>query len=776
MAANIGSKLEMKDIFTSEQNLTGSVERVLFYSSDTGYCVLRVKCRKNQNSVIVTANIPHVTVGENIECYGEWVVHPKFGEQFKASRVVTQKPTDKDAIEKYLCSGVIGGIGEVYAQKLVAVFGDITLEVLEKAATSTESAIPEKLVQEALDVTGKTWHNIKEGIVEYLEKYKKHEQERLWLTRLGVGPMSAEKIIKEFGERTISIITKNPYVLIELVKGFGFVKSDNIALRLGIPADSPFRIKAGIKHVIQESIDSGNCYVEIGKLLKDTAKLLGVEKKFCLDQLKVLVTDDTLRQLDIEGANVVGFRHFDEYEQAIAENIRHLNASESALLDITGIQDVITRFEEKTQWALNAEQKEAIHTALTKHLLVVTGGPGTGKTTITRCISMAIANIAGYKLVGCSPTGRAAKRLSEALNRDGAKIECSSIHRLLEARISKHGKHYFNKHADNKLELDAVIVDEISMVDTSLFYHLLAALPKHARLVIIGDVDQLPSIGAGKILRDLVESNTIPVVRLMEVQRQAANSKIIVNAHRINQGLMPLQREEGDKTDFHFFEVEKPAQIKEVMMQIVCKELPTITNIKTGLPYNPMQDVQVLSPMKKSITGTIALNAALQATLNPDGFKSDNKIRSGDYWFCESDKVIQLQNNYDKGVYNGDIGYILNINKQERILEVMFSNFTNPEADTILPISYKFHELDQLTLAYATTIHKSQGSEYPVVVMPISTQHYIMLQRNLLYTGVTRGKELVILVGQRQALEIAIKNNKTNERVTDLRQRLLCAP
>ena len=293
---------------------------------------------------------------------------------------------------------------------------------------------------------------------------------------------------------------------------------------------------------------------------------------------------------------------------------------------------------------------------------------------------------------------------------------------------------------------------------------------------MIGDVDQLPSIGAGKILRDLIESNTIPVVRLMEVQRQAANSKIIVNAHRINQGLMPLQREEGDKTDFHFFEAEEPAHIQEVMIQLVCKELPNITNIKTGLPYNPMQDVQVLSPMKKSITGTIALNAALQVTLNPDGFKSDNKIRSGDYWFCEGDKVIQLQNNYDKGVYNGDIGYILNIHKQDGILEVMFSNFTNPEADTILPISYKFYELDQLTLAYATTIHKSQGSEYPVVVMPISTQHYIMLQRNLLYTGVTRGKELVILVGQRQALEIAIKNNKTNERVTDLRQRLLCAP
>ena len=261
MAANIGSKLEMEDIFTSEKNLTGSVERVLFYSSDNGYCVLKVKCPKYQHPVIITANIPHVTVGENIECYGEWIVHPKFGEQFKASQVITQKPTDKDAIEKYLASGVISGIGEVYAQKLVAVFGDTTLEALEKAATSTESSIPEKLVQEALDVTGKTWDNIKEGIAEYLETYKKYEQERLWLTRLGVGSMSAEKIIKEFEKRTISIITKNPYVLIELVRGLGFVKSDNIALRLDIPADSPFRIKAGIKHVIQESIEIGRAHV-----------------------------------------------------------------------------------------------------------------------------------------------------------------------------------------------------------------------------------------------------------------------------------------------------------------------------------------------------------------------------------------------------------------------------------------------------------------------------------------------------------------------------------
>lgn len=766
----------MQQPMAEEFNISGSVERVTFYNPDSGYCVLKAKCVNYKQTVTITANVPSITPGENIDCYGEWIVHPKFGQQFKASRVINTAPTDKVALEKYLASGIIKGIRESSAQKLVEAFGLNTLKILEQAVSFIDASNSEKLVQETLNSKGKNWEKIKEGIAEYLETYKKYEQERLWLTRLGVGPMSAEKIIEEFGERTISIITKNPYVLIELVKGFGFVKSDNIALRLDIPADSPFRIKAGIKHVIQESIDSGNCYAEIGKLLKDTAKLLGIEKEFCLDQLKVLVTDDTLRHLDIDGTNVVGFRHFDEYEQAIADNIRHLSASKSALLDNTGIQDVIARFEEKTQWVLNAEQKEAIHTALTKHLLVVTGGPGTGKTTITRCISMAIANIAGYKLVGCSPTGRAAKRLSEALNRDGAKIECNSIHRLLEARISKHGKHYFNKHADNKLELDAVIVDEMSMVDTSLFYHLTQALPKHARLIMIGDVDQLPSIGAGKILRDLIESNTVPVVRLMEVQRQAANSKIIVNAHRINQGLMPLQREEGDKTDFHFFEVEEPAQIKEVMMQIVCKELPTVTNIKTGLPYNPMQDVQVLSPMKKSITGTIALNAALQATLNPDGFKSGNKIRSGDYWFCEDDKVIQLQNNYDKGVYNGDIGYILNINKQDGILEVMFSNFTNPEASTILPISYKFHELDQLTLAYATTIHKSQGSEYPVVVMPISTQHYIMLQRNLLYTGVTRGKELVILVGQRQALEIAIKNNKTHERVTNLRQRLLCAP
>lgn len=752
-------------------SVSGSVERVTFYSPDSGYCVLKVNCDLYQNPITITANLPSITTGEKIECYGDWVVHPKFGEQFKASRVITKPPSDKHAIERYLSSGIIKGIGETYAQKLVKVFGDNTLKALEKAVIGTEGAIPEVLVQEALDVKGKAWENIKEGILEYLDTYKKYEQERLWLTGLGLGPMSIEKLTKEFGERVIPVIKNNPYVLIERVKGFGFLKSDAIALKLGIESGSPFRVKAGLIHVIKESNNEGNCYIETSKLIRDTAKLLEVETNICLEQLRELVADDTLSCLEIEGTRVVGLRHFDEYENAISSKMQHLCSSKEVLFPANGIQEVIAKFENKTRWVLNEKQREAIAAALTKRCLIVTGGPGTGKTTITCCISMGLANIANHKLIGCSPTGRAAKRLSESLNAESAdgipKIECSSIHRLLEARISPNGNHYFNKNASNLIEVDTLIVDEMSMVDVSLFYHLLQALPAYARLIMIGDVDQLPSVGPGRVLSDLIDSGVIPVVRLTEVQRQAAVSKIISNAHRINSGIMPvLERQENEFHDFYFIEEGEPQIIKAKLLELVCNVIPEHFKNEDGRPYNPLLEVQVLSPMRNSVIGVNALNAALQQGLNPNGIKSENKLKRGEHWFCEGDKVIQTVNNYDKGVFNGDIGFVQRIDKEEGVVEVLFFG-----SDFVTAI-YKIAELEHLSLAYATTIHKSQGSEYPIVVMPISTQHYIMLQRNLVYTGVTRGKKLVFIVGQKEALQIAVDNNRTARRITNLSKQL----
>lgn len=750
-------------------SISGSVERVTFHNLENGYCVLRVNTERYNKPITITANLPSITAGENIECYGEWITHQKFGEQFKASRVLIKSPTDIGAIEKFLASGIIKGIGESYAKKLVHTFGDKTLEALEKAAVGTSDSIPVKLMQQALEVKGKTWEHIKEGIFEYIETHKKYEQERLWLTGLGLGPMSIQKLIKEYGEKTIHIIKNNPYVLIERVKGFGFLKSDDIALKLGIPVDSPFRIKAGLLHIVKESNTEGNCYIEIRELLSKTAELLELDEAICFKQLQELVTDDELRHLKIDNVSVVGLSKFDDYEQAIGSKIKQLCSTESAVLAYEVISGVVQRFEEKTQWTLNEQQNTAIATALTKRCLIVTGGPGTGKTTITRCISMALANIADHKLIGCSPTGRAAKRLSESLNADGdmTKIECSSIHRLLEARVSPNGKHYFNRTANNPIEVDTLIVDEMSMVDVSLFYHLLKALPSHVRLILIGDVDQLPSVGAGRVLFDLIECEIIPVVRLVEVQRQAAASKIISNAHRINEGLMPIiEQDENEPCDFLFIKEEEPEVIKQKLIELVCHVIP---QLKKGddRPYNSLLEVQVLSPMKNSVIGVNALNGALQRGLNPKGIESENKIKRGEYWFCEGDKVIQLQNNYDKFVYNGDIGFIQSIDKEQGLIEVLFAG---TELVTVL---YKTHELDQLSLAYATTIHKSQGSEYPIVVMPISTQHYIMLQRNLLYTGVTRGKKLVFIIGKREALEIAVNNNKTAKRLTHLKERLI---
>lgn len=754
-------------------SVTGSVDKITFHDPENGYSVLKV-ITKDKEPITVTVNLLTIAEGEHIECQGQWVIHPRFGEQFKATQAITTPPKQKNAIEKYLTSGVISGIGEGYAKKLVEVFGNKTLDVLAKSVQSSGDTSEDAIeLQRVLAVKGKAWENIKEGISAYLETYHQYEKERIWLTELGLGFASIQKLIKEFGTKTIPIITNNPYILIEKVKGFGFIKSDGIALGIGVKRDSPFRIKAGLIHTIRESNNEGNCYIESSKLIRDAAELLEVEANICLEQLRELVTDDELRCLEIEDTRVVGRRHFDEYEKAIAFKMQHLcSSNKEALLSSNGIQEVITKFEDKTQWVLNDKQREAIATALTKHCLIITGGPGTGKTTITRCISMALANIDNYKLIGCSPTGRAAKRLSESLNVDGdiPQIDCSSIHRLLEARLSSNGKHYFNRNADNKLEVHALIVDEMSMVDVSLFYHVVQALPNHARLIMIGDVDQLPSIGPGKILRDLIESDTIPVVRLTEVQRQAESSKIIANAHRINQGLMPLDRVEGEHADFLFIEEEDPQRIREKLISLACKELYDVFKNKNEKPFNPLLDVQVLSPMKSSVIGVNALNVALQAGLNPDGVQSDNKIKRGDYFFCEGDKVIQLQNNYDKFIMNGDIGFIHHINKKEGLIDVLFHSALDDE--DVVPVSYKVHELDQLTLAYATTIHKSQGSEFPIVIMPISTQHYIMLQRNLLYTGITRGKKLVVLIGQRDALKIAIEHNATAKRITNLKNQL----
>ena len=742
----------------SVTKISGSIENITFHNEENGYCVLKIRVDDSKELAVVIANLPSINLGEHIDCEGEWITHPKFGSQFNTTRVTIKPPCQNDAIEKYLSSGIIKGIGSASAKKIVAAFGEKTLEAIEENFD---------LVKPIIGAGKKNWIRIKKGFEAYLTTYKKCEAERIWLIGLGVGPMSLKKLIDEYKENVIPVISQNPYILIEKVKGFGFQKSDQIALNLQIPLDSSFRIQAGFLHMLRESNMAGHCFNRSEELISSTEKLLGIDRTLLTELFCTLVQNKQVVCYKSDQATLVGLKKFDDYERAITLKIKTLNkhAVDNSLS--TQVEKAIAEIEQCRNWTLNQEQRQAIQLSISHKLVIITGGPGTGKTTITQCIASVLSGLNHHRITGCSPTGRAAKRLSEALNvqSQNNKIECSSIHRLLEARVSKEGHSYFAKDQNNQLEVDTLIVDEVSMVDVSLFHYLLQALPNKARLILIGDVDQLPSVGPGSILNDLINSGTIPVVRLTEIQRQAQASNIIINAHRVNRGDCPdLEPHNfGADSDFYFIEEEEPQLIKERVLEVACHTIPTHFLKSNGSAYHPMIDIQVFSPMKNSITGVKSLNAALQQKLNPYGA---NRVQRGEFWFAQGDKVIQTKNNYDKKVFNGDIGFIEAISKKDNLIRVLFATHELNYAD------YTLNELDQLSLAYATTIHKAQGSEYPAVVIPLCKQHYMMLQRNLLYTGITRGKSLVFLIGQKEALKIAVKNNKTAQRITNLINRL----
>lgn len=751
-----------------EESILGTVEQVYFHNPNDGFCVFRVNDEHYGEPVTVTANLPSLAAGENVSCFGRWVEHNKYGNQFKASALIKNSPKDIEAIKKFLLSGVIAGIGECYANKLLTAFGVNTLDVLANFGAKDEDTKFLTAVQKVLGVSGKTWDNICQGILEYRDN-RKYEQEQIWLTDLGVGPMAIKRILNRYGKDTMPTIQKNPYILADEVSGFGFLTSDEIALKLNIPLDSPFRIRAALLYLVKESSFEGSCYIPIGKLLNRASTLLGIKTDDCSKPLQTLVDDDALRQLTIGERTVIGLRKFDVYEQAIAAKIKLLLSNSETCAESAG--ESIQKFEAQMKITLNEQQVEAVTRAIAENCLIITGGAGVGKTQVTKCINMALSNIKGYRLVsGCAPTGRAAKRLSEVLNEGVSQsITCCSIHRLLEPKMSSEGGFYFSRTSEKPLELDALIVDELSMVDTQLFYYLLDALPSCAKLILIGDSNQLSSVGAGKVLSDLIESGVIPVVRLTEVQRQAAGSQIILNAHRINKMQMPII-EDNEPSDFVFIEENDPEAIRDKVVNLVVNVIPEKYKKDDGMPYNPVLDIQVLSPMKKTVTGVYELNNALQKVLNLGGMESGNKVHRGEHVFCEKDKVIQTVNNYDKGVFNGDHGFIQSINVQEKLVQVLFSGTLAEEK--LCYVDYTFEELGQLSLAYTTTVHKAQGNEFPIVIIPISIQHNRMLQKNLLYTAVTRGQKLVFIVGQKRALVRAIVNNKPDKRLTNLRARL----
>jgi len=701
----------------SQEVLAGGVERVTFHNAESGFCVLRVKARSHRDLVTVVGHAATVSAGEWITATGDWVNDRTHGQQFKARFLRTSAPTSVDGIEKYLGSGMIRGIGPVYARKMVKAFGEKVFDIIE--------AEPERL----REVTGIGVVRARR-ITDAWADQKIVREIMVFLHSHGVGTARAVRIFKTYGADAVQVMTENPYRLARDIRGIGFKTADAIAMRLGIEKTAMIRVRAGISYALSEAMDEGHCGLPTGELLPLAVELLEVPGELVQTALDLELADGTVIADSVGGTPCVFLGGLYRAEQGIAQRIQRLIDGDLPWPAIDP-EKALPWIEARTGLTLAASQVEAIRLALWSKVLVVTGGPGVGKTTIVNSILRIVA-AKGVRLLLCAPTGRAARRMTEATG-----FEARTIHRLLETDPKAGG---FKRNADNPLECDLLVVDETSMVDVMLMQALLKALPDPAALLIVGDIDQLPSVGPGQVLSDIIASGAVPVVRLTEVFRQAAQSKIITTAHRINQGLMPdLSRPEGD-SDFYFVPADDPEAAVPRVVELVKTRIPQ----RFGL--DAIRDIQVLCPMNRGGVGARSLNIELQAALNPAG---ERRVERFGWTFAPGDKVMQIENDYDKEVYNGDIGYIDDVDPDAGELMASFDGRA---------VTYGFGELDTLVPAYAATIHKSQGSEYPAVVIPMLTQHYAMLQRNLLYTGVTRGKRLVILVGQKKAVAIAVRN------------------
>ena len=728
------------------EELRGTVERITFYSEEDGYTVARFQPEGRSDLVTVVGNLMSVNVGESLRLEGFWTNHPQHGRQFKIVNYQTVLPATVEGIRKYLGSGLIKGIGPVTASRIVKRFGLDTLDVIEHH--------PHRL-REVLGVGKKRV----EMITQAWEEQKHIKEVMLFLQSHDVSTSLAVKIYKQYGDAALDVVRGDPYRLARDIHGIGFLTADKIAQKLGLPPDSPQRVKAGIAYVLSQLADDGHVYAPQEKLIKEAAEILDVppdlveegvarleeEKQIHCEEIAYAIQEQ--RRTAIKEEKAVYLLPFYYGEVGVANRLRTLVNVESSRLAFyrtVNWERVFAHLAERTSQPLNARQREAVRTALTNKVTVLTGGPGTGKTTTVRTIIRLLeARKRSYALA--SPTGRAAKRLSEATGR-----EAKTVHRLLEFSPQKG----FQRNEDNPLEADMVIVDEASMLDLLLTNHLLKAIDPASHLLLVGDVDQLPSVGAGNVLRDIIASGKVAVVQLEEIFRQAEGSLIVTNAHRINRGQMPLFAK-GAK-DFFLFVEENPEEAADLIVDLVKTRIPR----KFG--YHPVDDIQVLSPMYRGAVGVSNLNARLQEALNPPSMAKTERRLAGRL-FRLGDKVMQTRNNYDKEVYNGDIGRVVRIDLENQIMVVNIDG---------RPVPYDFSELDELVHAYAVSVHKSQGSEYPAVVMPVLTQHYLMLQRNLLYTAVTRAKELVVLVGTKKAIAIAVRNDKIAHRHTALDIRL----
>jgi len=730
----------MQDMAQARDRSTvqGVLERIVYLNEEDGFTVARLQVsvkdpvgEGEKDLVTVVGHMPGVNPGESLRLEGRWVVDKKFGEQFRVESWLSMQPATLTGIQKYLGSGLIRGIGPIMAKRLVERFGLETLEVIERE--------PERLLE--VDGIGPIRS---ERITRAWEEQKEIRQVMIFLQGCGVNTCYAVKIYKRYSNQAILVLKENPYRLATEISGIGFKTADRIAQNMGIDPHSRIRAEAGLLYSLSQLVDEGHvCYPQ-DQLLEKTTRTLEIERGILEGALDSLARQEKVTIEEWKGAKVVYLTPLRVAEENTAKRLRELLRSPKQLLQID-VEAAIEWVQGQTGIELAEMQKEAIRKAIEGKVLVLTGGPGTGKTTLVNSL-IRILEKKRQRIVLASPTARAAKRLAEVTGR-----EAKTIHRLLEYS-PREGE--FKRNDEKPLQADLVVIDEASMVDILLMNHLLKAIPPSATLVLVGDVDQLPSVGPGNVLRDIIESGTVETVRLTEIFRQAQKSLLVVNAHRVNRGEFPRTDRGGEGlSDFYFMEREDPEMALKTIKQLCAERIPEAFGL------NPLDEIQVITPMHRGVVGVTNLNRELQNLLNPAG----EEIVRGGRRFRLGDKVMQIRNNYEKEVFNGEIGRIAQVDLEDQQMWVEFDGRR---------ISYDWSEFDDLVLAYAISIHKSQGNEYPAVVVPILTQHYVMLQRNLLYTAITRAKKLAVLVGTKKAIAIAVRNDKVQRRYTHLREKV----
>lgn len=732
------------------ENIIGFVEAIVFRSDDTGYTVSKINF--NKETITAVGTVPFIKEGQNVKLKGEWIVHKQFGKQFKIEEFEEILPTSVEAIEKYLSAGVIYGIGPVTAKKIVNHFGEDTFNIMENNI--------ERLME--VDGIGKK----KFGIIyeSYIEQ-KDLKDIIMFFQSHGVSNNQCLKIYKKFGSEAKNIVSENPYILCKEISGIGFKTADKIAMSLGVEAVSPFRVKSGIEYVINRFCAAGNTYMPKEKLIAEACDTLVVDKKIIEENIYNAILEGRIIGEKVQDEDGIFTLPYYYCELGITNKIITLGIENFRTIN-TDVENEIELFEKKYNIQLAKSQKEAILAAFSEGIEIITGGPGTGKTTIIKCI-IDIYEKNGMKVLLGAPTGRAAKRMTESTGR-----EAKTIHRLLDMGVSsdEEEKSIFGKGDKDPLEADVIIIDEASMIDIILMHNLLKAIKLGTRLIIVGDVDQLPSVGPGNVLRDLINSNLIKVVRLKEIFRQGSESLITVNAHRINNGEMPYLNKKGN--DFYFIKEDSQDEILTTIIDLINRRLPTFNK-----DWDKLRDIQLLTPMRKGTLGVLNMNESIQNVLNPPAnYKKEKKVK--EMIFREGDKVMQTKNNYSLkwtrisgegepegvGVFNGDMGFIESIDEEEKIVTVIF--------DDERRVKYDYIYLDELELAYAITIHKSQGSEFKVIIIPAFMGSPFLMNRNLLYTGITRAKSLVVVVGMPKALKYMVSNTRSMERYSALQYRI----